>query len=231
MRQINNYYKKINFLLFGFFILFISSCSSTKTNVFWVNSIKTECPVSVDKEQCISISGSDETDNAVWELFPQDIEGFIFDFGYFQKIKIKEKDLKKNKTPNDSSLKKYTLIKSLAKKKDPRINLNDIWTPNRINQNSISTKENSPQIEIKLSTMQVFGSNGCNQFNGKIERITSSDIQFGNFSSTRKMCIDMMIPNLFDKAINASVFYKVNNTQLTFFDKNNNETINFIKKD
>ena len=41
----------------------------------------------------------------------------------------------------------------------------------------------------------------------------------------------MTIPNLFDKAMNASLYYKLKGTELTFFDKKNMETIHFIKID
>lgn len=231
MKQSIGHLKPISYLLIVLFILFASSCGTTKTSVIWVNSIKTECSAGAGKMQCISIYKGDKPDEAIWELFYADIEGFVFDPGYFQKIEITEDHLDKSKVPADGSSIKYKLIKTLEKKTDKRIILNDIWVANRIHQNSINSKENLPQMEINLSKMQVYGNNGCNNFNGKIQRLTASTIQFGNIASTRKMCIDMTIPNLFDKAMNASFYFKLKGTELTFFDKENMETINFIKID
>jgi len=231
MKQSIDPLKPMSFILIGFLALFALSCSSNKTNVIWVNSIKTECSAGAGKMQCISIYKGDKPDEAIWELFYTDIEGFVFDPGYFQKIEITEEHLDKSKVPADGSSIKYKLIKTLEKKIDKIIILNDIWVANRINKNSINSKQSFPQMEINLSKMQVYGNNGCNNFNGKIERLTASAIQFGNIASTRKMCIDMTIPNLFDKAMNTSFYYKLKGTELTFFDKEKNETIHFIKID
>jgi len=232
VKQTINHFKPIILLFIGFFLLlFTSSCNSSKTSIIWINSFKTECSAGAGEMQCMSIFRGDGTDDAVWELFYTPIEGFIFDPGYFQKIKITQEHLDKRNVPADGSSIKYTLVKTLEKKMDKRIILNDIWVPNRIYQNPINNKKTFPQMEINLSKMQVFGNNGCNNFNGKIKHITSSNIQFGNFASTRKMCLDMSIPDLFDKAMNASASYKIENTVLTFYDRENNETINFIKID
>ena len=158
-------------------------------------------------------------------------EGFNFEPGFFQKLKISEEHLDKTKVPADGSSIKYKLVKKLDKKFDQRIILNDIWIANRINKNPINNIESLPQMEINLAKMQVLGHNGCNNFNGGIERITASDIQFGKIASTRKMCLDMVLPDLFDKAMSASATYKIAGTSLTFFDKEHHETIHFTKVD
>lgn len=219
------------FSLLIFLVLFVSSCSSSKTSVIWVNSLKTQCDAGAGKMQCISIYRGDQLANADWELFYTAIEGFNFEPGYFQKIEISEEHLAENTVPADGSSIKYKLIKTLEKKFDKRIILNDIWVAKRIYQNSTNDMETLPQMEINLAKMKVLGNNGCNNFNGGIDLITASDIHFGNMASTRKMCVNMEIPNLFDKAMYASTTYKLDGTTLTFFDKKNKETVFFIKVD
>ena len=86
-------------------------------------------------------------------------------------------------------------------------------------------------MEINLSKMQVLGTNGCNNYTGKIDRITLSDIQFGNIASTKKMCPDMSTSDMYDQALNASESYKLGNLELTLFDNSGNETLNFKKVD
>jgi len=231
MIKSNYLHKKTLFLILGFLILLVSSCSSNKTSVIWINSLKTGCDAGAGKMQCISIYRGENIDDAGWELFYTNIEGFNFEPGFFQKLKISEEHLDKTKVPADGTSIKYKLVKKLDKKFDQRIILNDIWIANRINKNPINNIESLPQMEINLAKMQVLGNNGCNNFNGGIERITASDIQFGNISSTRKMCLDMVIPDLFDKAMRASATYKIGGTSLTFFDKEHHETIHFTKVD
>lgn len=231
MKQIINYYTIKNFLFKGLTLLFFTSCTSTKNSVVWVNSVKSECSGGAGKMQCISIYRGETINDSSWELFYQNIDGFNFEPGYFKKIEIQEEHLDKSKVPADASSIKYVFIKTLDKKVDKRFVLNDFWISTSINGNSISHLTTLPLMEINLSKMQIFGSNGCNNYTGKIESITSSRIQFGNIASTKKMCRDMTISDMFDKALNKSVAYKLKNTELTFYDQDGNETINFMKVD
>jgi heat shock protein HslJ len=133
--------------------------------------------------------------------------------------------------PVDSSSIKYVLIKTLEKKVDQRFILNDIWVTNRINGNAINQKSIFPRMEINLSKMQISGNNGCNNYTGKIKRLTSSDILFRVVGSTKKMCPDMTIFKMFDTALNTTKSYRLKKRELLFFDKDSIETLNFIKTD
>jgi heat shock protein HslJ len=230
MKPLINKHKPLSYLILGVVIFFASSCNSSKTSIIWVNSIKYECPIHTGKRQCISIHRNDEI-NKPWELFHENIEGFNFDSGYFQKIEIHKKHLDKIDLPADGSSIKYVLIKTLEKKVDQRFILNDIWVANRINGNTINRKSIFPRMEINLSMMQISGNNGCNNYTGKIERLTSSDILFGAVGSTKKMCPDMTISKMFDTALNTTKSYRLKNTELLFFDKDGIETLHFIKTD
>lgn len=79
--------------------------------------------------------------------------------------------------------------------------------------------------------MQVFGNNGCNDFNGKITSVTERNITFGTIAMTRKMCRDMVLPGKFDKALQQTAGYKFENLHLPLYGKEGNELIKFLKVD
>jgi len=54
-------------------------------------------------------------------------------------------------------------------------------------------------MEIKLADMQYTGTDGCNRFMGGITELNEESICFGMAAGTRKMRMDMMIPDQFKK--------------------------------
>ncbi len=219
-------------MMFPMIILFATSCSSEKENkVVWVNSIKSECSNGVGQMKCISIHRGNSLENPHWELLYTDIEGFNFEFGYFQKIEIQNEYLDKKEVPADASSIRYILIKTLEKKMDRRIVLNDIWVSDRIFGKKVSDQLPWPQMEIDLSKMKISGTNGCNNYMSKIIRVTSSEIQFGNLVTTKKLCRNMEISDSYNKALSISKSYKLGNSGLTFFDKEGKEVLHFRKID
>jgi heat shock protein HslJ len=212
-------------------LLFAVSCTAGKKSIVWVNSMKTDCDAGAGLMQCIQITPGEDTDNAAWELFYSDIEGFSFEPGYFQRIEIREIPLDTEDVPADAASNKYVLVNTIEKKFDSRYILHDIWVPEFIGGEAIDRTAELPQMELNLTTMKVMGTNGCNNFNGKITSLTSTTIGFGPIMSTRKMCEDMTIPDRFDRALNASVGYKLSDGQLAFLDSEDRETMIFKKVD
>ncbi len=208
-----------------------TSCNSIKTTTYWVNSIKVNCSSGAGKMQCLQVYKGVDVDKATWSTFYAPIEGFEFEFGSFQKIEVTETQLDPKDVPADASSIKYKLVKVLEKKQDPKMALNDIWTVTKINNSAIGKTRQIPSLEINISKMQVSGTDGCNNFTGDIKNITARNIEFGPIASTRKMCMDMTIPNAFNKALNASVSYKKEALSLTFFDTEGNETLTLKKID
>jgi len=212
-------------------IISLTACNSQKTNTFWVNSYKRDCDAGAGKMQCLLISRNDTLENAKWTYFYSTIEGFEFKPGYFQKIEVNETKLNEKDVPADASSIKYSLINVLEEVKDESLKLNDIWVPTKINRIEITSKEQLPILEIHISKMQILGTDGCNNFNGKINQLTATKISFGPISSTRKMCQNMAISNSFNKALSKTVHYKNEGLNLYFFDDSGNETIAFKKID
>ena len=82
------------------------------------------------------------------------------------------------------------LMGCLSKKTSYEVNqrLHDIWIAKRINGNSITESNYRPTLEINLTEGKIYGSDGCNNYQGNITNTTESTITFGSLASTRKMC-------------------------------------------
>lgn len=218
------------FMIFASFLI-SNSCNTEKNTVYWVNSVKANCTNGAGEMKCLMVYKGDSNDTPQWELFYTEIEGFIWEPGYFQKIEIKEEHLDKNNLPADASGIKYSLVNVIEKQKDNRFDLNAKWILHSIQGNLISSGILLPTMEFRISEMRVFGTNGCNNYSGSIENITSDTITFGPMMSTKMMCMEMAVPDSFDQALFNSLNYKVDNQFLKFTDGNGIETLSFKKED
>lgn len=114
-------------------------------------------------------------------------------------------------------------------KADMRIH--DIFVAIKINGEKLERRDEMPRLELNLNTMQVFGTNGCNHFNGKINLVTQKNINFSGMAMTRKRCPDISTPAKFDQALEKVAGYKYENLHLTMYDKDGKELITFLKVD
>ncbi|WP_179005668.1 DUF4377 domain-containing protein [Winogradskyella forsetii] len=213
-------------------ILMMSSCGSTKhtTSTYWVNSSKVDCDAGAGKAKCLQVTKADDYENTDWSNFHSTINGFTFEPGLLQKIEVTEMKLEVENVPADASSIQYDLVKVLEKKSDPKMAIHDIWVATHINGEEIA-KTNAPTLEINSTEMQVYGSNGCNNYNGQIKTLNSKAIEFGAIASTRKMCANMTIPDRFDKALNRTTTYKKEGLTLKLFNGHGNEILRFRKVD
>ena len=213
-------------------IIMMSSCGSTKqtTSTYWVNSVKVDCDAGAGKAKCLQVTTADDYENAEWSNFYSTINGFTFEPGYLQKIEVTETQLDAKDVPADASSIQYDLVKVLEKKSDPKLAIHDIWVATHINGEDIP-KTNAPTLEVNTTEMRVMGSNGCNNYNGQIKTLTAKTIAFGPIASTRKMCMDMTVPDSYDKALNQSSTYKKDGLTLSFYNSNGDEILRFKKVD
>lgn len=232
MKLSKNHQKLTIFILIVSTMLFVMSCSSTKNKtIIWVHSMKSECSSGVGTMKCLMIHKGDSLENPNWELFYSPIDEFNFEPGYFQKIEIQEESIDKNSVPEDASSIHYKLIKILDKQIDKSYLLKHNWVPTQIFGIPVNEKSSMPRMELNMSKMQIFGTNGCNNYRGKIKIFTSTHIQFSTIGSTKKMCLDMNSSNSFDIALTLTRYYTLGNLELTFLDDSGTETIRFKKVD
>lgn len=130
---------------------------------------------------------------------------------------------------DDSNKELMSFIKKPISVADTRIH--DIYVAVEINGEAIGKRDQMPRFEINLNTMEVFGNNGCNEFNGKITSVNHSNISFGRMAMTRMMCRDMIVPGKFDQALQQTASYTYENLYLKLYDKNGKEILKFLKVD
>lgn len=218
--------------LFSLFML--QACSTTKDmagqeSVFWVSGYKTEASAGAGNREVINIHRENEPDASGWENFYANIEGFEFEEGYMQKIKVREEKLDKSQVPADGSSIKYTLVEVLDKRKDIRSELQGEWTLARLNAQPLNRMVVLPTMIIDLSGGQIGGNAGCNNYSGRIRELTASEIHLGPIAMTKKMCSNKNIEPEFSDALNSVNTYQIKDGMVSFYGSNGSEVLAFIR--
>lgn len=218
---------KTNIYLILILVSLMSCKSAVNKKSLWVNSSKVDC-VGVGPMKCLQVKFND-TEN--WSNFYDAIEGFDYQPGFVYELEVQVDTLDKATLPADKSLYVYKLLNVVSKKQDAKLRLNDIWVATHIENKELSRSEPMPQIELSLKTMQLMGTDGCNNIRGAIKTLTDDAISFGPLLGTKKLCPNMTAPNAFGKAFEGVTSYKLDQLQLMFFNSANKEVIRFKKVD
>jgi len=133
----------------------------------------------------------------------------------------------KNKTANNND----TTASHFDKTKSYSTTLHDIWAVTHINSIPISNSNNRPTLEINLTKMMIFGTDGCNNYSGKITTINNKKINFGTIASTEKMCLNTTLDRDFNQALLQSSTYKKENLNLYIYNSADKEVLRFKKVD
>jgi len=218
----------------------LTSCApqkkvTTKPFIMWIKGIKVDC-TGVGSMKCMLVQKSDIIEPGKWQSFYNEIDGFQFQSGYLSKLLVSEEKLSYAHVPADASSIKYKMIELLEKKQDPVFVLHDIWVLESLENKPFQTQGNSdvliaPSIEINLTEMKIMGNDGCNQFFGPVTKVEDEIIEFGNLAGTMKMCINMEIPDNFNKAMAQVKKYKRDGLKLYLLDGAGNELLQFKKVD
>lgn len=205
------------------------SCNSVKnTTTMYVSGYTTPC-TGVGPQECLLIHNGDNLDSTQWELFYDNIEGFEYEEGYLQKIKVKKEERSVEETPADASIYTYSLVEVLEKEIDNRTLLEGEWSVVNIEGRPINTRATLPNLSFDILTNKVNGFDGCNSFFGDIQKLNNEEITLGNFGATKKMCPNMQLPMSFQKNIHSTVAYSVTESTLEFLDKDGAVVISFAK--
>ncbi|MGB5355438.1 MAG: META domain-containing protein, partial [Eudoraea sp.] len=112
---------------------------------------------------------------------------------------------------------KFTMIRQIEKVADPIWEIDGEWVVQKLLGEEIDQQGQLPTVIINLNEMRVSGTNGCNNYAGSIKFISSDTFTTGPMASTRKMCMEMTLPDLFDKLFFIPWNYEL--TSDTFFIK------------
>ncbi len=213
----------------------LQSCGGLKeknnTETFWVNSEKTPCSAGAGKAQCMGIYKGEDLDQANWQLFYNTIEGFEFQEGIYQKIKVKVETLDKAQVPADASTLKYTLVEVIETKDDTKKALHGDWTLIRLNGGPLNRMVAVPSLNINLDENLFSGNNGCNNYSGQIQDINSTVFNLGPVAATRKACVKKNIEADYNKAVSQIKTYTVADSKLVFYDASGKEILAFLKSE
>jgi len=199
--------------------------------VYWVNSLKSEC-TGVGSMECLQIQKGDELKPNGWTLLYSPIEGFEYEQGYVYKIIVNEQAIAAEHVPADASSIKYRLVKVIQKNRDDSLRLNDIWALESINGETIDLDNGErPRLEINLHKKQIFGTDGCNNFSGGIKSLDQKSMIFGAIASTRKACMNMETSNKFNRNMANVQSYSLEGLKLHLNDIQGNELFVFRKVD
>jgi heat shock protein HslJ len=147
---------------------------------------------------------------------------------------LKENHLDPADLPADASSIEYILVEILEKRQDMKFRINDIWVAFEINGETPQTDADGislPQLEIKVGEMQYMGSDGCNNYNGGIIELDDHTIRFGVSATTRMMCMDMKIPDLFNTSLPEVISWKIKENKLHLFNADGKELMQLKKID
>jgi len=210
-------------------LVILQSCSTSKNDVLWVGGIKTECDAGAGKTECLKVFKGEDLKDEKWQDFYSHIEGFEYEEGYMKKIEVMKKDVDNKEVPADASSIKYTLVKELDKKEDPRVHLKDNWVLASMNGGPLNKMVVLPTLNFDLNEMRISGNGGCNLYSAEIEGLTSKKIQIKQGLATLKACINENIEDEYNKILSETEAYKVKDEVLSFYDKSGKEILSFIK--
>lgn len=86
-----------------------------------------------------------------------------------------------------------------------------------------------PRLEILAEEMKYTGSDGCNQFMGGLTELDENKLKFGIAAGTRRMCMEMTIPDLINLSLPLVNSYEIKGDVLRLFETNGNELM-LLKK-
>jgi len=219
----------VNIFITVMIVSFLSCESNPDEHTLWVNSAKVDC-VGVGPMQCFQIKSNE---NEPWTNLYQEISGFDFEPGFIYKLHVAIDTLDKTNLPADKSYLEYSLIEVISKQRDPYLLLNDIWVVTKIHgiEDLSITSSQLAGIEINTRSMNILGSDGCNNYRGKIETLSGNKLLFGPIMGTKKACPDMSIPNKFTSSLKEVRYYKREGLSLILYDENDLELLTFKKID
>ncbi len=136
---------------------------------------------------------------------------------------------------NNKSLNKETIQNDIKEEElvvDKSYRLNDIWVADSIAGAIMpSNKEKHPRMEINIKEMGVSGYDGCNSYNGSLQKADNTKLEFTRIMKTMRFCGGASVDASFHRALNSCKTYTIENRHLNMYDESGNFLIRFLKID
>lgn len=212
-------------------LIIMQSCSTPKNDIMWVGGIKTECDSGAGKAECLNVFKGEDLKDEKWENMHASIEGFEFEEGVMKKIEVQKEDIDAKDVPADASSIRYTLVKELERKADPRIELKGNWVLATINDGSINRMVVLPTLNFNLKEMRISGNGGCNLYSASITELTSKKLEIQESLGTLMACDNENIENDYHQALSKVATYELKKDMLSFYDKDGKVILSYLKVD
>lgn len=192
----------------------------------WINSAKVPC-TGVAAQSCMHVirghgQGKISPTHSDWQLFYGNIEGFNFQPGIITHLIVRETKLDPSQVPADASSIKYTLVRQLGSYGQATSNLHDIWALESLQGKKYQAQDGleHPSLELNLTEMRSYGTDGCNRFSGEIRSAGTEKLTFGILASTKKMCMaNMETAKGFLQALQNTRSYELEQGKLSLLDE------------
>ena len=219
---------KINSFSFSLLLIIsvlVACAEKDDSKVMWLNSTLIKCGDPANNKKCYEVSFEDELDSAKWQTYHNLIDSLVFEVGTFHKVRIKEtKD-------ENGRIAKVQLIEIIEKQRDKVFDLYGVWVASELKGAPDMDTTDLPRIQIDIPGKRVMGSNSCNNFISKIQRLDKKRIKLGMMATSKKYCDDPVTPLTFSNALDSTRKYKIVDDVLTFFNKEGEELIKFSKSE
>ncbi len=217
-------------LIWIFVILIFASCTKVEEQTIWISGFKTECSMGAGKGECLYISKNADLDKAEWEYFYSPIEDFAYEAGFLQKIKVRVETRNENPAPQDQSKYQYTKVEVLERIADNRVQLEGSWILVKMDDNPIDRSKVLPTINFDWNAMRIFGKDGCNDYHARIVASSNSKLKVDMGATTQKMCVDMAMPDAYNKHIMEVRGYKLEKGMLNLLNDEGKVLLSYIKE-
>lgn len=215
--------KSVLLLFIG--IMGLQGCNTAKVETIWVSGYKIKCDSTSEDVRCLNIFKGEQLKDEKWKPLTSKIEGFEFEEGELQKLKVEE--VKEKSEENSSS--SYSLVEVLEKKQDPRIMLRGNWVLTSMNGKNLNKMIVLPTLIINIEDMVMSGKGGCNLYQGPIDVLTTQKIKTGNIAGTLMECENENIESDYLKALSNIDSYTIDGSRLTFLDVKGQTILSFIR--
>ncbi len=207
------------------------AAQNTRQYTLYVNSHRAQCQGEA-LMNCLVVR-KDTLAGTPWEWMHTHIEGFDYKPGYLYTLRIEEEDLPRHKVPADGSSKRYRLLKMIDKSPDLRLRINDLWVLTQMKGEDVDglIGPERPYMEFHIAEMRYMGMDGCNRFEGSIERLDHNTLGLVSGAVTEMHCGNEQISAPFRAQLGQVRGYEIGGRHLVLTDKSGAELLRFKKVD
>ena len=197
-------------------ILACGSKNEEQLKTIYVADHLADC-TGVSEQKCMLVREGPEEE---WTYFYDGIEGFEYEEGYEYQISVEVQEVEN--PPADASSLRYVLREIIAKVPTETVaqidpDLLGSWKV--IRMDGMDEVAINPTFEFMEEENRMAGFAGCNNYFATYA-LNGQELKIGAAGSTRKMCQDMSVEDLFLKHLQEVARYKIEKSELHLFDAN-----------